>query len=185
MTVDAFPLAWPEGWKRTVPYRREDGQFSTTLGAARDGLMAEIARMGGRLPVLSSNLALKRDGMPYANQNRIEDPGIAVYFTYKGKPMCFACDRYKTAEANTQAIRKTIEALRGVERWGASDMMDRAFTGFAQLEAPASGWRAVLDPDDPEGSYMRLRKSAHPDHGGSASSFQAVQDAYKQYRSTL
>jgi hypothetical protein len=97
--------------------------------------------------------------------------------------MCFACDRYKTPAANAQAVRKTIEAIRGIERWGASDMMERAFRGFAALEAPSTGWKSVLDPEDPEGSYMRLRKSKHPDHGGTAEEFHAVQEAYKQYES--
>jgi hypothetical protein len=185
VSIEAFPLQWPAGWTRTNSHMRESGQFSTTLAGARDGLMAEISRMGGRMPVLSSNLNLRKDGMPYAQQGSIEDPGIAVYFTYKGKPMCFACDRYKSPAANTQAVRKTIEAIRGIERWGASDMMERAFTGFAQLDAPANGWRSVLDPDDPEGSYRRLRKTHHPDHGGSSSEFHAVQEAYSQYKTEV
>jgi hypothetical protein len=179
--VEAFPLQWPVGWKRAK--RREDGSFSTSLAAARDGLMAEISRMGGRLPVLSSNMQLRRDGLPYAIQPRHEDPGVAVYFTYGGKSMCFACDRYKTVEANTQAVRKTIEAIRGIERWGASDMMERAFNGFAQLEAPSVGWKSILDVDDPEGSYRRLRKQHHPDIGGSADEFYRVQKAYSDYKS--
>lgn len=180
MAVDAFPLQWPPGWKRTT--RRERGAFKVTFAKARDELMAEISRMGGRLPVLSSNLALRRDGLPYAQQSRIDDPGIAVYFEYRGKPMCFACDRYTTIEANTRAIQLTIAAIRGMERWGASDMMERAFTGFVALEAPRDDWRSVLDPNDPEGSYRRLRKEAHPDHGGSPEAFQRVQRAWEQYR---
>lgn len=180
MAVDAFPLQWPTGWKRAA--RRERGAFKVTFAKARDELMAEISRMGGRLPVLSSNLALRRDGLPYAQQARIDDPGIAVYFEYKGKPMCFACDRYTTIEANTRAIQLTIAAIRGMERWGASDMMERAFTGFVALEAPRDDWRSVLDESDPEGSYRRLRKTAHPDHGGTSDEFQRVQRAWEQYQ---
>lgn len=181
MAVDAFPLQWPAGWQRTSPHRRERGAFKTSFAKARDELMSEISRMGGRLPVLSSNMALRRDGLPYAQQVRIEDPGIAVYFERKGRPMCFACDRYTTVEANTQAIRKTIEALRGIDRWGASDMMERAFTGFVALEAPRDDWRAVLDESDPEGSYRRLRAQHHPDRGGEAGEFHRIQQAFEQY----
>lgn len=183
MAVDAYPLQWPAGWQRTLVWKRERGQFGTTFAKARDGLMAEIERMGGRVPVLSSNMALRRDGLPYAQQSRIEDPGIAVYFDYKGRQMCFACDRYATVEANTQAIRKTIEALRGIERWGASDMMERAFTGFAALAAPiALCWHDVLDPADPEGSYRRLRSQHHPDRGGDAEAFNRVQAAWDEFQ---
>ena len=184
MSVDAFPLQWPQGWVRTTPYRRERGSFKATFAKARDELMAEISRMGGRHPVLSSNLVLRRDGLPYAQQTRIEDPGIAVYFDYKGKPMCFACDRYTTIEANTRAIQLSIAAIRGLERWGASDMMERAFTGFVALEAPRSDWRDVLDATDPEGSYRRLRSQHHPDKGGDPAMFDKVQRAYEQFRTT-
>lgn len=182
VAVDAFPLQWPAGWDRVSPYRRERGAFKTSFAKARDELMAEIGKMGGRLPVLSSNMTLRRDGLPYAQQSRIEDPGIAVYFERKGKPMCFACDRYTTVEANTQAIRLTIAALRGIDRWGASDMMERAFTGFAQLAGPSGDWREVLDADDPEGSYRRLRAKHHPDRGGDPDEFRRVQSAYEQWR---
>lgn len=185
MVVEAFPLQWPAGWQRVPAHRREGGAFKTNFAKARDELLAEIARMGGRLPVLSSNMSLRRDGLPYAQQQRIEDPGIAVYFSYKGSQMCFACDRYATVEANTQAIRKTIEALRGIERWGASDMMERAFTGFAQLAAPAPDtWRNLLDPTDPEGSYRRLRSLHHPDRGGNPAEFHRIQAAFEQYKAS-
>lgn len=182
MAVDAYPLQWPQGWARAK--RRERGAFKTTFAKARDELMSEISRMGGRLPVLSSNLALRRDGLPYASQGRVDDPGIAVYFDYKGKPMCFACDRYTTIEANTQAIRLSIAAIRGLERWGASDMMERAFTGFVALEAPQAHdhWTNVLGTDDPEGAYRRLRSKHHPDKGGDATEFHRVEKAMQQCR---
>jgi hypothetical protein len=47
--------------------------------------------------------------------------------------MCFACDRWDSVADNVQAIRKTIEALRGIERWGTGDMVQRAFAGFVAL----------------------------------------------------
>ena len=183
MAIEAFPLQWPQGWKRAA--RRESGAFKTSFAKARDELMAEISRMGGKHPVLSSNMSLRRDGLPYAQQTRLDDPGIAVYFDYKGKPMCFACDRYLTVEANAQAIRKTIEALRGIERWGASDMMERAFTGFAAIESPRNDWRDVLDPSDPTGSYRTMRAKHHPDRGGDPADFHRIQKAYEQYRATV
>ena len=46
-----------------------------------------------------------------------------------------------------QAIAKTIEALRGINRWGTGDMMEAAFKGFSALPAPDTNkpWREVLD----------------------------------------
>jgi hypothetical protein len=91
--------------------------------------------------------------------------------------MCFACDAYVTVRENAWAIAKTIEALRGIERWGASDMMERAFRGFTALPAsvptPSEDWWDALEcrrdaSIDTINSQYRVRtRTAHPDAGGS------------------
>ena len=188
MTIEAFPLTWPAGWERTPIGRRESGAFKVTLARARDGLLAEIGQMCGRHIVVSSNMQLRRDGLPYAQQGVIVDKGIAVYFERKGKPMCFACDRYTSLEANMRAIELTIAALRGITRWGASDMLERAFTGFTAL--PSAGdsehWSDVLGlpaaagRDEIEAAYRRLRSQHHPDRGGDAEQFHRITKAYEE-----
>lgn len=129
--------------------------------------------MGGRSVVFSSNIPLMRDGMPRANYTP-SDPAVAVYFSRKGKDVVFACDKYRTVADNIWAIVKTIEALRGIERWGASEMMDRAFAGFARLPQEAiESWREVLEfrPQDQvsidivESRFRSLVKKYHPDVG--------------------
>jgi len=47
--------------------------------------------------------------------------------------MVIACDRWKEARWNLNAIRLTIGALRQTERCGTSAMMEKAFAGFAAL----------------------------------------------------
>ncbi|MDB5964783.1 MAG: heat shock protein DnaJ domain protein, partial [Polaromonas sp.] len=128
------PLTWPPGWKRT----RSPGasKFKTDPDKATRGLLAEIERLGGREVIISSNAQYRQDGMPYARQGYIGDTGVAVYFKRKGKPQVFACDTFWRIHENIHAIAKTIEALRAIERYGASDMMERAFTGFTALPAP-------------------------------------------------
>ncbi|WP_458788950.1 DnaJ domain-containing protein [Dyella jiangningensis] len=131
---------------------------------------------------------MRQDGLPYAQQRAIDDHGIALYFEYKGKPMCFACDRYTRMEANMRAIELTIAALRGIERWGASDMLERAFTGFAQLEhSPTQQWWDVLGinrnatRDEIETAWRRLRSAHHPDRdGGDHDIFLTVKAAYEK-----
>lgn len=121
------------------------------------------------------------------------DPGVAVYFTYKGKQTCFACDRWDRIEHNLRAIFKTIEALRGIARWGTGDMMDAAFSGFTALPGPmAMGmdkpWHAVLDvePDAPHQivleAYRFERSNHHPDKGGDSARFAAVQRAWWDWK---
>lgn len=179
----SYPLTWPAGWPRTPRWSRGKSPFKVqTTTRAYDDLIAELGRLGARKIIVSSNLKLRQDGMPYSQQPRHDDEGIAVYFTRKGVEMVLACDKFAKREDNMRAITLTIDAIRGIERWGSSDMMERAFTGFTALPSPiALSWKDVLDPADPEGSYRRLRSEHHPDRGGSAEDFQRVQRAYDAY----
>ena len=182
MSVEAYPLYWPEGWPRTENNKRCHSPFRVTQDRAQSGLMREIKLLGGRSVVLSTNIRLRRDGMPYASQRSPEDRGVAVYFQYKEKPMVFACDKYLQIGDNIHAIGKTIEALRGIERWGASDMMERAFTGFVALENDTKEtWQDVLQVRDNytleecELNYKSLARDAHPDKpGGSNEAMQKL-----------
>jgi hypothetical protein len=151
----------------------------------REVSLLRTDRYYGDSPILSTNVALRQDGLPLANQRRPDDPGVAVYFQYKSKPMSFACDKYYDVWENMVAIRKTIEAIRGIERWGASEMMERAFTGFTALTD--DGWWTVLGVDRSashaavEASYRIRRSQSHPDRGGDAAEFDKVQRAWDQY----
>jgi len=172
----AYPLQWPAGRKRTASHRRARANFSTSFAVARDNLIAEVKRLGGRNLVISTNVPLRQDGLPYASYRKIEDEGVAVYFTLDGEQMSFACDRWDRVEHNMHAIVKTIDALRGIARWGTGDMMKAAFTGFTALPSPTAQrtWREVLGvaPDVRDMSMVRsayrvLASRHHPDKGGS------------------
>jgi hypothetical protein len=155
--IDAYPLCWPNGWPRAAD--RERGTFIGTPDMVRKELIAEVDRMIGARPgyayresrIISTNVPLRRDGEPMAGRNEPLDPGVAVYFQRKGKQVCFACDKYDRVWKNMRAIAKTIEAMRGIERWGSSDMLDRAFTGFAALPEPGKvkPWSEVFDLQAP------------------------------------
>jgi hypothetical protein len=168
--IEAFPLQWPPGRPRTKWPERSN--FEVTLGKAIRDVQEEVRRLGGAGLVISSNLPLRRDGMPYANSSQPEDRGVAVYFRYKRKPMCFACDRWNRIEDNLRAISKTIDALRGIERWGTGQMVEQAFTGFTALPAPEQPWQVLgLDTSRPtrdqiDEAHRRLAAEHHPDRGG-------------------
>jgi hypothetical protein len=190
--AEAYPLAWPAGIPRTVmPARSAFGEV--TIHRATQELLWEIERMRGHLPVISTNLELRGDGLPYSKQRPIKDPGVAVYFTRRGRQLVFACDRWDRIEHNMRAITKTIEAMRGIERWGSSDLMERAFTGFEALPAPddpvtLTCWQ-ILDLDagasemEIERAYRSKAKTAHPDAGGSREEWEALRTAYEQAKS--
>lgn len=195
--AEAFPLSWPHGYPRTEDWKRRRSDFKAfSFAQARDSLMAEIRRLGARNPVLSTNVPLKRDGLPYANQGPLKDPGVAVYFTRghgaKERQLVLACDRWNRIEDNMRAIERTIDAMRGMERWGCSDMLDRAFTGFTALPPPPPArntWWEILGFDRSsvsleacEDAYRTLIRRAHPDLGGSHEAAQRLNNAIAEAR---
>lgn len=181
--VDAYPLAWPPGWPRAK--FRERSRFDGQFGKVRDELMREIGLLGGRYVVLSTNVPLRRDGLPYANQAEPTDPAVAVYFERRGRQMVFACDKWDRTRDNMRAIQRTIEAIRGIERWGASEMMERAFQAFEALPPPTH-WSTVLgvartaSREDIERAYRERAKTAHPDVGGTQEGMAALTHARDQ-----
>jgi hypothetical protein len=190
VTNSAFPLSWPPGRPRAE--RRERSNFDVpSFGCARDELLRELRLLGARDVVISTNVPLRGDGLPYSNHRNPDDPGVAVYFTARdGRPMAFACDRWQKAEDNLRAVQKTIEALRGISRWGTGDMRAAVFTGFAALPAPTppTPWWEVLGVSAHEPTelvtkaYRRALMHAHPDHGGSGERVHAVEAAYASFK---
>ncbi len=193
MTISAYPLTWPAQRPRTPGYRIERSSFDRqrSFAVVRDELVREVARLGASELIVSTNIPLRQDGLPYATFSRIRDFGVAVYFKYRGQDMCFACDRWTRIEDNMHAIVKTIDALRGVARWGSGDMMAAAFTGFTALPPPAAAgarrhWREVLG-FKPEGTvtaadvqqmYRHYASLYHPDrHGGDAAKMAELNQA--------
>jgi len=185
--TEAYPLQWPAGIPRTKrPARSAFGDV--TIHRAAKELIWEIERMHGRLPVVSTNLELRNDGLPYSKQRPIVDCGVAVYFMRRDKQMVFACDRWDRIEHNMRAITKTIDALRGIERWGSTDLMERAFTGFEALPAPEQWWQVLgviegASLDDVDAAYRRKAREAHPDTGGSDAAMARLNAARDQARS--
>lgn len=173
--IEAYPLCWPANWPRTA--ERERSRFKTTFDSARREVFEELRRMGVKdwNVILSTNLELRRDGIPYATAKpKDSDVGVAIYFRKKdgGQQLVFTCDRWDRIEDNMWAIAKSIDAIRGISRWGASDMMERAFTGFMALPAPEQWWDVLgcgrgVSLECAEAQYKIRIRSAHPDAGGS------------------
>lgn len=185
--TQAYPLQWPDGVPRTAPHKRQAASFVASIATATDDVLGEVRRMGGTHPVISANLNLRNDGLPYANQRQPLDAGVAVYFIRGGRQMVFACDRWSKAEHNLRAIAKTIDALRGIERWGSAEMMDRAFTGFEALPAPEQWWQVLnVQPNasasEVDAAYRRAARTAHPDQGGSDAAMARVNSAREAAR---
>jgi hypothetical protein len=195
--VDAYPLQWPAGWKRTTNRARSRfgekdhsnyGLKLVTHSKALSYTLAEIERLEVKSKVVSTNLQLRNYGLPYASQRLLQDPGVAVYFTKDGKERCIPCDKWDRVEDNLYAIGKTIEALRGIERWGAKDMVTAAFKGFEALPYYSDGdkikqtdyFEGCRDRYEVRQKYLLLVKSLHPDVGGDKNEFTIMQTQYQK-----
>jgi len=192
MSINAYPLQWPVGWRRTPPAERRSSRFKATVAGARDAVLHELQLMGcdaeGEI-IISTNIPLRADGNPRGDWERraITDRGVAVYFFRKGRRVVLACDAYYSIEENMRAIALTLDAMRGIERWGAHEMLDRAFTGFTALPAPERklNWRQVLGPvaqsvADVKLRYRELALQHHPDRGGNPALMAEINRAYSE-----
>lgn len=197
MSELAYPLTWPAGWPRTPRHQREHGAFDGTLDRIRVALLKEINLIVLGVAqaryytiksqiVISSNMPLRRDGEIHAGAREPDDPGVAVYFERKKIRVCLACDKFDRVWKNLRAIQKTVEAMRGIERWGSSQLLDRAFTGFAALEhrTGPSCWETLgldapaLDEIQVIAAFREQAKAVHPDvPGGSEDAFRELNAA--------
>ena len=77
-----YPLAWPTGWPRTRAGDRERSRFRNaravddqlSMSDATSRLIRECRLLGAANVIVSTNVAVRRDGLPYARQRTPEDP---------------------------------------------------------------------------------------------------------------
>lgn len=195
-TAEAYPLAWPVGWPR-YPHYRESARYQTEFGKAVRDLVSELRRFKATHVVLSSNVPVRNDGLPYAvaGARRFDDPGVAVYFTVRKDPQVIACDRWDHVKDNFRAVGLTVAAMRMIERTGASELLKRAFSGFKALPPAANqkpAWWKVFGVDpkattvaDVDAIYKARARTAHPDVGGSEEAIKELNQARDDARDDL
>lgn len=196
--TEAYPLTWPLGVPRASS-RRRSSFINRTTGDGIARVRNQLKLAHAKTVVISSNLPLRGDGFPRADgpQRPEGDVGVAVYWTRNehraGKwqlvPYSMPCDRWDRIADNLYAIALSIEALRGMDRWGAVSI-EQAFAGFAALppgsdeqiipRQPSVDWRHILGGSWPDleapdllavakSRCRRLITDAHPDAGGDVS----------------
>lgn len=203
--ITASPLAWPIDWPRTTyPNRskyKSNHEGASAFVRARDGVLRNLKLMGVRRDsdaIISTNVPLRGDGLPYASFREPNDAGVAIYWvkSYSDQPMrVIASDRWKKVWENLHAVELALEALRQLERTGASQIVERAYQGFKALPPAATikSWREVLEftsgwapgPEDLQNRYRRLAAVRHPDRGGSEAAMAELNLAYAQAKGEL
>lgn len=195
--ITAYPLCWPHGWRRTPAHKRTRARFvgkkssypeggswrpaqSLTIEQGITRLLDELERMGIQRStvVISSDLRLRNDGLPYSSQATAKlDQGVAVYWRDGKQTRAMAIDRYDRIADNLGAIAATVEAMRAIERHGGAEILDRAFTGFLALPNPARdelphnvlGVSETANEAEIRYAYNRLAAQHHPDKAGGSS----------------
>lgn len=197
--IEAFPLTWPVGQLRTWRKHRRYARFELEFGRARDELLRSLKLLGTHDVVISSNIPLRRDGLPLASASEPLDPGVAVYFSRRMydaqghlgdmRPFVIACDTYTKVKWNLRAVGLVIEAYRDISRHGATSLLEQAFSGFAALPPASAGarpyWEVLGIAMDATGDALRRRYNElamehHPDRGGSHEKMAEINAAYDE-----
>jgi hypothetical protein len=196
----AFPLQWPEGWKRTASMARRRSNYKVTPERATNEMLHSLQLLGAdrRTIILSTNIPVRQDGLPYANHRAPEDPGVAVYWNTKALgERVIACDKWDQVHANIRAIGLAVDGLRAMDRAGATQILERAFSAFGALPAATAApvarpWWEVFDVPQAllgslslgmiEARYRELAAKAHPDRGGSQEAMVELNFARDQAR---
>lgn len=191
-TPEVYPLQWPVGWpetQRPTRARFGAGGSGTTLYVARHRLLEELRKLKAINVVISTNIPLRRDGLPMQNVREPEHHGVAVYFRHSDKPHVLGCDKWDRVADNMVALSKHVAAIRGMARWGVGSI-EQALGGYKALPAMPSEkpWHEVLEMS-PAASWQEVEKRRvallkihHPDLGGDPKIAAEIGRAYDEAR---
>lgn len=188
----------------TSPGARRSSQFSAAWSDTLFELGREVEHLKGRdavLEVACSVADLRKDGQ-LRSTAKLWHPGVRLSFTTPDGLMSFTCDTYETRPSgdswkhNARAIAKTLEALRAVDRYGATK--GEQYAGFKALPSGSGGialggmtrdearivlnhWASgagSLDDMTLEQIHRRARARSHPDrHQGDQAGWDQVAEA--------
>ena len=191
----------PYTWigERTPPGKKRQNPFpSSSWSRTLEKLQYELERVRATEIVIEADFTedqIRLDGWPRAGASP-RYSGVKISFNHpKAGRVEYATDSCRYWEDNVRSIALTLEALRGVERWGVVHGAQQ-YTGFRAIESgnngsrrPAATWvakllyevaetqvtaRDILLEGDSESRRKLInmaRKKAHPDTGGSAEMF--------------
>jgi hypothetical protein len=183
-------LVWPSDWSRTTTPRAS--KYRVTLADAVADLYSALSKHDARYVRITTNRPLSTaTQLPLAHPAEPQDAGVAVYWHHRfGTPRVIACDTWLTVRENIRAITYALDGLRMIERAEASQILSRAYAGFTLPSVavkPVKSWREILGftmkvatPGELKKARKELLAKHHPDRGGDAEMFHAVEMAYAE-----
>jgi hypothetical protein len=192
-------------WQR--PARtRERSRFTATWTNTLDLLDREYTALRGRELVIEVDVPetkIRNDGMLRADATA-SSPAVVIAFESKHGPLLYRCDVYGDRpwsregaphvwQHNVRAIALTLEALRAVDRYGASASGEQ-YRGYKAIESNAMALPSAMTVEQAielvgrfskvawtamplSAVARRAQRNTHPDHDGNAADFQRVQAA--------
>lgn len=124
-------------WPRAVRTEHYGDQFQASYAETIEKLSEEMRLIGVERAVISavySRPTLRQDGLPQANA-RMDYPGMMIAFDKPSGGVSLATDKYASWQANLRGIALSLEALRGINRWGCSEE-GQQYLGFPALPPP-------------------------------------------------
>lgn len=187
------------------PRARVQSRFDSTWTSTLELLERELTALRAKEVVLEVDVpdrGVRLDGQLRADA-RANSPAVVLSFESKHGALMYRCDRFVAPsyrrrmedwQHNVRAIALTLESLRAVDRYGATQT-GQQYTGWAAIGATAHA-----APTDPMGVLHELagvrasdgiggdrvislaRRAAHPDTGGSPEAWARFTAAYKAVR---
>lgn len=201
-------------WMRP-PTRRMTSKFTTTWTDTLEFLEAEVNWLRGKDVVIEvdvSETMIRNDGGLYARA-KAASPAVVVAFQSKHGPLLYRSDQYAKGgwgsrmedwQHNVRAVALTLEALRAVDRYGASRSGEQ-YRGYKALEdkshtqsmTPEQAIELLarlsnMDIDEIRGDIHAIHaafrtgaRKVHPDNGGASTLMAELTQAYDIVRKGL
>lgn len=203
-------------WQRH-PSKRERSRFTATWTSTLDLLEREYTMLNGRDLVIEVDVPeskIRNDGMLRADA-AASSPAVVVASTSRHGPLLYRCDLYGDLpwsragaphvwQHNVRSVALTLEALRAVDRYGASASGEQ-YRGYKAIESQAMALPEAMTVEQAlevmvrHGALSRAaaptigrdelarasriaQRNTHPDCGGNATDFQRVQTAIDALR---
>lgn len=179
-------------------WKRLRARFKASWSQTVRLLERELSHLGAQRIVLEMAVDerdLRNDGWIRANARPHSEGVILSFHSRQYGDLRYPCDRFNDWQDNVRAIALALEALRKVDRYGVTRRGEQ-YTGWKALP-PASGIPTTVEaaariiakhsgihesnvarsPETLRSAIREAQRRTHPDHGGVANDFHAVQAA--------